>query len=91
MKAGNRLMQNYSGEDHVNIGWGKDVTIGDLAGTICDIAGLTGDISFDTSKPNGTPRKLMDSRKLHNMGWSPGIALEEGLREAHAWYVENKT
>jgi len=83
------LLKNYSDEEHVNIGVGSDVTIRELAETIAHIVGLTGKLRFDSSKPDGTPRKLMDSSRLTAMGWKPRTALEDGLREAYDWYRKN--
>lgn len=73
------LMQNYSGEQFINIGYGGEITIKDLAFMICDIVGFEGQIIFDLSKPDGTPRKLLDSTILRNLGWKPSIALKDGL------------
>ena len=83
------LLKTYSGEDHVNIGVGSDVTIRELAGVIMEAVGVEADIRFDTSKPDGTPRKLMDSSRLFAMGWRPQTPLETGVRSAYAWYLEN--
>ena len=84
------LMKRYSGEEHVNVGYGDDVTIRELASLICEIVGLSTDIRFDTSKPDGTPRKLMSSAKLAALGWNAQISLEDGLRDALAWYLDNR-
>ncbi len=75
------LMENYSGLEFVNIGSGKEISIGDLARLIAKLTGFKGKIIFDSSKPDGTPRKLMDISKLERMGWSPTISLERGLAE----------
>lgn len=82
------LLRTYSGEEHVNVGSGKDLPIADLARLIMTAVGLEGDLAFDTSKPDGTPRKLMSGDKLANMGWHPSITLEDGLRETYEWFVE---
>jgi GDP-L-fucose synthase len=74
------LMQNYEGESFLNIGYGEDITIADLALLIKKIIDYKGEIVFDTSKPDGTPRKLMDSTKLNQMGWKAKISLEEGIK-----------
>jgi GDP-L-fucose synthase len=74
------LLQNYNQAGLVNIGWGEDVTIKDLATLIASEVGYTGSLEFDTTKPDGTPRKLMDTSKLTNLGWKPSIKLEEGIR-----------
>ena len=83
------LMRSYSGEDHVNIGVGTDVTIRELAETIARVAGVESRLRFDTGKPDGMPRKLMDSSRLLAMGWKPKTNLEDGLRQAYSWYVEH--
>ena len=77
------LMQNYDEEGLVNIGTGKDLTIKALAELIKNVVGYQGDIKFDTSKPDGTPRKLMDVSKLHSKGWKHKIELEEGIKLAY--------
>jgi len=84
------LMKNYSGDEHVNVGYGDDVTIRELAQTVMDIAGLPGPLRLDTTKPDGTPRKLMSAAKLTAMGWRPSIPLQQGLEEAYAWYDANQ-
>jgi GDP-L-fucose synthase len=70
-------------QSHINVGYGSDVTIADLAHTVGKVVGFTGQISFDATKPDGTPRKLMDSARLHALGWAPKIDLESGLRIAY--------
>lgn len=76
------LLCNYSECSHINVGFGKDVTIAELAQTVCDVVGFDGDLRFDKSMPDGTPRKLMDSSRLLAMGWTPHIGLTEGLTDA---------
>jgi GDP-L-fucose synthase len=83
------LLKFYSGEQHVNIGYGSDLTISELAHTIKDIVGFEGRIVFDRTKPDGTPRKLMDSSFIRSLGWVPRIDLHEGLRSTYAWYLRN--
>jgi GDP-L-fucose synthase len=78
------LLKTYSAEAHVNIGCGSDVSIADLARTVCDVVGFAGELAFDTSRPDGTPRKLMDSARLTALGWQPRIGLREGLADALA-------
>ena len=73
------LLHNYNEAGLVNIGWGEDVSIKDLANIIATEVGYTGSLEFDTSKPDGTPRKLMDTTKLSNLGWKPSIKLKEGI------------
>jgi GDP-L-fucose synthase len=75
------LMKHYSGEQHVNVGSGTDITILDLAKLICDILDYRGSIELDKSKPDGTPRKLLDCSKINAMGWRPSIELRRGIRE----------
>lgn len=83
------LMKNYSGDQHVNAGYGEDISIADLSQLVMDVVGLKGGLQYDTTKPDGTPKKLMDSAKLRDMGWAPKISLEQGLEEAYAWFVDN--
>ena len=74
------LLQNYNEPGLVNIGWGEDISIKELATLIANEVGYTDSLEFDTSKPDGTPRKLMDTTKLSNLGWKPSIKLKEGIR-----------
>lgn len=82
------LLKEYDGTDIVNVGVGYDVSIKDLAFLIKDIIGFTGQIRFDLSKPDGTPRKLLDVTKLSSLGWVADISLEEGIRETYEWFVK---
>jgi len=75
---------------HLNVGTGEDVTIRELAETIGKVVGFQGLISWDSSKPDGTPRKLMDNSKLRSLGWQPKISLEEGLRATYQWFLEHQ-
>ena len=84
------LMEHYSGEEHVNVGVGKDMTIRELAETVQQVVGFEGELVFDTSKPDGTPRKLVDTSKINHMGWTANIALHEGLEQAYAWFLGNQ-
>jgi GDP-L-fucose synthase len=77
------LMQHYSGNQFVNVGWGEDITIKDLAVLIKKITGYQGQIHFDSQKPDGTPRKLMDISKLSDLGWKPKINLEQGIESVY--------
>ncbi|AYG94286.1 GDP-L-fucose synthase [Brevundimonas naejangsanensis] len=77
------LMQRYSGEEHVNVGSGEDIPIIDLARMICDVVGFEGEIRLDSSKPDGTPRKLMSGDKLRAMGWSPAVGLRDGIESVY--------
>jgi GDP-L-fucose synthase len=83
------LMDKYSGLEHLNVGSGKEVTIKDLAELVKEVVGFEGDLVWDTSKPDGTPRKLMDNSKLLGLGWTPKISLKDGLVDTYKWYVEN--
>jgi GDP-L-fucose synthase len=74
------LLQNYDQAGHVNIGWGSDVSIKEVAETIASEVGYKGTLEFDTTKPDGTPRKLLDTTKINNLGWKPSISLQEGIR-----------
>ena len=74
---------------HINVGTGVDCTIGELAKTIAEVTGFTGKLTFDTSKPDGAPRKLMDVSRLKSLGWQASISLEDGLKDAYDWYVTN--
>jgi GDP-L-fucose synthase len=82
------LMQNYNEEGLVNVGTGEDLSIKDLALLVKEIIGFTGDIQFDTTKPDGTPRKLMDVSKLHSQGWKHTVALNEGIKLAYKDFLE---
>jgi GDP-L-fucose synthase len=79
------LLQHYSDAGPVNVGVGRDVTIADLAGIVAGVVGYKGEIGFDTSRPDGTPRKLLDVSRLTTLGWQARIGLEEGLRHAYQW------
>jgi GDP-L-fucose synthase len=76
---------------HINVGTGVDVTIKELAETIQKVIGFNGDIVWDSSKPDGTPRKLMDSAKLRALGWQPAIELEQGLKTTYDWFIQHET
>jgi GDP-L-fucose synthase len=80
------LMENYDGEEHVNIGTGDEVAIEELANYIKNIVGYEGKIVFNTDKPDGTPRKLMDVGRLHGLGWKHKIYLEDGIKIAYKWF-----
>ncbi|SMQ85077.1 GDP-L-fucose synthase [Bacillus sp. OV166] len=84
------LMNNYSGNEIVNIGVGEDLPIKDLAEKIKEVVGFTGEIQFDTTKPDGTPRKLVDVTKLNSLGWKATTSLEEGLKKAYQWFLDNQ-
>lgn len=81
------LMQKYEGEHPVNIGWGEDISIRDLVRLIATVVGFAGGFEFDTSQPDGTPRKLLDISRLRELGWTPRIELERGIRDTYQWFV----
>jgi GDP-L-fucose synthase len=83
------LMERYDSEEILNVGTGKDIPIAELAELIRDIVGYEGRIVFDTSRPDGTPRKLLDVSRLEAMGWRPRIALREGIGQTYAWYCRH--
>lgn len=82
------LMNNYSGNETVNAGTGKEITIKDLTQTVARIIGYKGQIEWDTTRPNGTPRKLLDISKAQSMGWNPATSLEEGIRLAYMDFLQ---
>ncbi|TYB31175.1 MAG: NAD-dependent epimerase/dehydratase family protein, partial [Candidatus Mcinerneyibacterium aminivorans] len=83
------LMNNYNKNQFVNIGVGKDISIIELAELIKDVVGFEGKIVKDTSKPDGTPRKLLDVSKLHSLGWKHQTELKEGIEKTYNWFLEN--
>lgn len=82
------MMENCSELEHVNVGSGKEVSIKELAELVKEVVGFEGELVWDSSKPDGTPRKLMDSSKLLGLGWSPKISLRDGLVDTYKWYLE---
>ena len=80
------LLENHDGDVPLNIGVGSDVSIKELAELIADIVGFQGEIRWDSSKPDGTPRKLLDVTKIHSLGWMAKISLEQGLQDTHSWF-----
>jgi GDP-L-fucose synthase len=85
------LLKNYSGDQHVNVGSGTDVTIDELARLVMEAVGFSGTLEHDTSKPDGTPRKLMSNEKLTGMGWRKAIGLKDGLAGTYCWFLQNET
>lgn len=83
------LMENYDGEQHVNIGTGEEVSIKELAETVKDVVGFEGELVFNTDMPDGTPRKLTTVDKLHGLGWKHKVSLNEGIKLAYTWFLEN--
>ena len=84
------LMENYSGEDIVNVGVGEDISILDLARLVAEVVGFEGEIRSDPSKPDGTSRKLLDVSKIHGLGWKARIRLHEGIEATNRWFMENR-
>lgn len=82
------LLQNYSDAEHVNVGTGDDIAIRDLAGLVSKVVGFDGGIVLDSSRPDGTPRKLLSNEKLARLGWTPQVALEDGIRSTYRWFLE---
>jgi GDP-L-fucose synthase len=82
------LMENFEGEDHINVGTGEDLSIRDLAELVRDTVYPAAKLTFDTSKPDGMPRKLLDVSKLESLGWTPTISLEDGIRSTYRWFVD---
>lgn len=84
------LMQRYGDEQPINVGWGRDLTIGELAETIGRIVGFSGATRYDASKPDGTPRKLLDTSRLTGLGWTPRTELADGIRATYEWFLNNR-
>ena len=83
------LLNNYDDELTINIGCGQDVTIKELAATVADVVGFEGDVIWDSSKPDGTPRKLLDVSRLTALGWAPQISLRDGIASTYEWFLAN--
>jgi GDP-L-fucose synthase len=83
------LMERYDSPEIINVGWGEDVTIAELAELIADVVGFRGAVVFDRSKPDGTPRKLLDVGKITSLGWRPRTRLMDGIRATYDWYRKN--
>jgi GDP-L-fucose synthase len=84
------LISHPSSPALINIGTNEEITIRELALLVKEAVGFGGDLVFDTSKPDGTPRKLMDSSLVHSLGWRHRISLRDGLKSAYAWYLDNR-
>jgi GDP-L-fucose synthase len=82
-------IQNYDSGEPINLGVGVDISIYDLALLVKKIVGFDGDIVWDSSKPDGTPRKLLDTSTLNNLGWTPKVQLEDGIKCTYEWYLDN--
>ena len=85
------LLESYDGDLPLNVGFGDDVSIKELTELVAEIVGYEGAIGWDTTKPDGTPRKLLDSSRLRSLGWKPSISLHEGIKMTYQWYVTNST
>jgi GDP-L-fucose synthase len=83
------LLEKYDSPEIINVGCGEDVSIGELAELICEVVGFDGELAWDTTKPDGTPRKLLDTSKLNNLGWRPAIPLREGIARTYDWFRAN--
>ena len=84
------LLEKYNDDSHINVGTGTDLSISELAQTIAEVVGFEGEIHFDASKPDGTPRKLLDVSKLSALGWQSNILLKEGIQKTYDWFLENE-
>jgi GDP-L-fucose synthase len=84
------LLEKYDSPEIVNIGCGEDISIRQLAELICDVVGFKGELAWDTTKPDGTPRKLLDVSKIHGMGWRHRIGFRDGIARTYQWFLENE-
>lgn len=84
------LLEHYDSPEIVNVGWGKDISIAELVQVVCDVVGFDGEIVFDPSKPDGTPRKLLDVSRLTALGWRAQISLREGIARTYDWFREHE-
>ena len=83
------LLEKYDSPEIVNVGWGEDVSVRELAELICEVVGFEGKLAWDPTKPDGTPRKLLDITKLRNLGWQPTISLRQGIASTYDWFLKN--
>ena len=83
------LLEKYDSPEIINVGCGEDISIRELAELICDVVGFDGELAWDTTKPDGTPRKLLDVTKLHALGWKPAITLRDGIARMYEWFRAN--
>src|SRR3954452_23304295 len=84
------LLEHYDSPEIINVGCGEDISIRELAELICEIVGFKGELAWDTTKPDGTPRKLLDVSKIHALGWRHQIGLRDGIKRTYEWFLENK-
>ncbi len=84
------LLQNYDAPEIINVGWGEDISIRQLSELICEVVGFEGELTFDASKPDGTPRKLLDVSKIKALGWRPKISLRDGIASTYQWFLEHE-
>ena len=87
--ATDHLLKNYDDVGPINVGCGSDVTIRELAALVAEVVGFEGDVQWDATKPDGTPRKLLDVSRLSALGWQAQIGLRQGISETYAWYLES--
>jgi GDP-L-fucose synthase len=85
------LMQRYESDELINVGVGEDLTIAELAALVARVVGFQGRLAFDASKPDGTPRKLLDTHRINDLGWRPQISLESGVAATYQWFLEHRT
>ena len=83
-------MDNYEDSEIINVGSGQEVSIAELARLVADVVGYTGLIQYNSSMPDGTPRKLLDGSRLKNLGWSSSISLREGISSTYSWFIANR-
>jgi GDP-L-fucose synthase len=83
------LLEKYDSPEIINVGCGEEISIRELAELICDVIGFDGELAWDTTKPDGTPRKLLDVTRLHNLGWQATIPLREGIAQTYDWFLKN--
>lgn len=83
------LLEKYDSPEIINVGWGEDISVRELAELICKVVGFHGKLAWDSTKPDGTPRKLLDITKLRNLGWQPTISLRQGIASAYDWFLKN--
>jgi GDP-L-fucose synthase len=83
------LLEKYDSPEIINVGWGEDISIGELAELVCEVVGFGGELKWDRSKPDGTPRKLLDISKIKKLGWEPTISLRDGIARFYEWFLDH--